>query len=195
MLIRVFVCCRLLDYERQSSYSFQVVATDGGRYDARSTRVPVHVSVADVNDNKPVFSKFPFTASVPAYTQPGHVVVRLTADDADSGANGDVVFGFAPSAALGKFRVNPNTGVVTAAESLAPDSGRLLHIEVLARDKGNPPQSATGLLEVRVGESGVATLRFQNASYSASLPEGAPVGREVIQVRKRRMLLELRFNH
>jgi hypothetical protein len=64
------------------------------------------------------------------------------------------------------------------------ESGKLFHLEVLARDKGNPPQSATGLIEIKVGESpeGAATLRFQNSSYTVHLPENAPIGREVAQV-------------
>nr|CAD7585579.1 unnamed protein product [Timema genevievae] len=175
---------RPLDHERQSSYSFQVVAMDGGRYDARSQRVPVQVTVTDVNDNKPVFTKFPFTARVPAYTQPGHTLVRVTAEDADEGTNSEVVFSLVNEPLGGKFRINPNTGAISAASSLTPESGRLFRLQVLARDKGNPPQSSTGLVEVRVGEGleGATQLRFQNNSYHVDILENSPPGTEVIQV-------------
>lgn len=88
-----------------------------------------------------------------------------------------------------KFRIHPSTGVVTASSSLASDSGRLFHLEVLARDKGNPPQSATGLVEIRIGETrdaaaAAAALRFQNSTYTVLLPENAPAGRDVVQVGK-----------
>lgn len=54
---------------------------------------------------------------------------------------------------------------------------------MLARDRGNPPQSATGLVEVRVGEAGdSATLRCQNATYLVRLPENASPGTEVVQL-------------
>nr|CAD7198839.1 unnamed protein product [Timema douglasi] len=177
-------CSRPLDHERQSSYSFQVVAMDGGRYDARSQRVPVQVTVTDVNDNKPVFTKFPFTARVPAYTQPGHTLVRVTAEDADEGTNSEVVFSLVNEPLGGKFRINPNTGAISAASSLTPESGRLFRLQVLARDKGNPPQSSTGLVEVRVGEGleGATQLRFQNNSYHVDILENSPPGTEVIQV-------------
>nr|CAD7437986.1 unnamed protein product [Timema bartmani] len=177
-------CSRPLDHERQSSYSFQVVAMDGGRYDARSQRVPVQVMVTDVNDNKPVFTKFPFTARVPAYTQPGHTLVRVTAEDADEGTNSEVVFSLVNEPLGGKFRINPNTGAISAASSLTPESGRLFRLQVLARDKGNPPQSSTGLVEVRVGEGleGATQLRFQNNSYHVDILENSPPGTEVIQV-------------
>lgn len=55
-----------------------VVATDGGRYDARSAQVPVRVTVIDVNDNRPSFTKYPFVAEVPAYTQPGQNLVKVS---------------------------------------------------------------------------------------------------------------------
>ncbi|XP_069675157.1 protein dachsous-like isoform X2 [Periplaneta americana] len=180
----VITTAGLFDHERQSVYNFQVVATDGGRYDARSQKVPVQITIGDVNDNKPVFSRFPFSAEVPAYTQPGHNLMRVTAEDQDEGTNAEIVFSFVNEPLNNKFRINPNTGIVTAASSLAMESGKLFHLEVLARDKGNPPQSATGLIEIKVGESpeGASTLRFQNASYVVHLPENAPVGRDVIQV-------------
>lgn len=146
--------------------------------------MPVQITIGDNNDNKPVFSRFPFSAEVPAYSQPGHNLLRVTAEDQDEGTNADIVFSFVNEPSNNKFRINPNTGIVTAASSLALESGKLFHLEVLARDKGNPPQSATGLIEIKVGESpeGAATLRFQNSSYVVHLPENAPIGREVAQV-------------
>lgn len=172
-------------------YEFQVVATDGGRYDARSQKVPVQITIGDVNDNKPVFSQYPFTAEVPAYTQPGHEILHITAVDNDEGTNADIVFSFLNEPPLNKFRINPNSGSVTAASSLAMESGKLFHLEVLATDKGNPPQSATGLIEIKVGESSenFQALRFQNSTYIVLLPENPPVGKEVIQVQYYQILL------
>lgn len=131
-----------------------------------------------------MFSRFPFSAEVPTYTQPGHNLLRVTAEDQDEGTNAEIVFSFLNEPSNNKFRINPNTGIVTAASSLTMESGKLFHLEVLARDKGNPPQSATGLIEIKVGESpeGAANLRFQNISYVVTLPENAPIGREVVQV-------------
>lgn len=175
----------MFDRELQSMYEFQVVATDGGRYDARSQKVPVQIIIGDVNDNKPVFFKYPFTAEVPAYTQPGHDhLVRVTAVDDDEGTNADIVFSLINELPNNKFRINPNTGIVTAAASLAMESGKLFHLEVLATDKGNPPQSATGLVEIKVGDwpEGSPLLRFQNSSYTVHIPENSESGKEVIQV-------------
>ena len=77
-----------------------------------------------------------------------------------------------------------------ATSSLTMESGRLFHLEVLARDKGTPSLSSTGLIEIRVadasgtdiGTPASVILRFQNATYNVQLPENAPVGKDVVQV-------------
>jgi protocadherin-16/23 len=179
-----YICYRSIDREKQSVFEFLVVATDGGRYDARSHKVPVKITVEDVNDNKPAFTEYPFTGEVGANTQPGQDLIKVTATDPDQGPNSDVVYSFLDQPPNNKFRINPKSGVVTAASSLALDSGRTFHLRVIATDKGNPPQSSTGLVEIRVGDGpeGAPTLRFQNSSYIVQLPENAPVGTDVVQV-------------
>lgn len=164
-------------------YDLQVVATDGGRYDARSQRVPVQIIITDVNDNKPVFASYPFTAQVPVYTTAGTNIVAVSATDADDGTNAEIIYSFINEPPNSKFKINPTTGVIMPSTSLASEAGRLFHLEVLARDRGNPPQSATGLVEVRVGDAGdAATIRCQNATYFVKLPENTAPGSEVIQL-------------
>lgn len=164
-----------------------VVATDGGRYSARSAQVPVQIVVDDVNDNRPVFERYPFRAQVPALIQPGQMLLQVSATDVDAGINGEILYSLgnnADAATRNKFRINPSTGVVSATQSLASESGRLLHIEVVARDKGNPTRTALGLIELRVGDmaAGAPVLRFQNDTYRLKLHENAAAGMRVLQV-------------
>ncbi|KAM7351502.1 dachsous cadherin-related 1 isoform 2-T2 [Cochliomyia hominivorax] len=176
-----------LDRERQHVYNFMVVATDGGRYDSRSARVPVQIMIDDVNDNKPVFERYPFRAQVPALIQPGQILVQVSANDKDLGLNGEILYSLKEQddpSTRGKFRINPNTGVVSASQSLASESGRLLHLEVVARDKGQPPMYADGLIELLIGEfpPGAPSLRFQNDSYRIKIEENSPEGFRLLQV-------------
>jgi protocadherin-16/23 len=174
----------LFDRERQHIYNFMVVATDGGRYDARSQRVPVQITIDDVNDQMPIFDKYPFTAQVGALVQPGQQLLQITATDADQGTNGEIVYSLANEAANNKFRINPTTGVLSATQSLASENGKVLHFEVIARDKGNPPQSTIGLIELRIGDvpQNLAVLRFPKEHYNITLTENTDEGHIVMQL-------------
>ncbi|XP_076296271.1 dachsous cadherin-related 1 [Lasioglossum baleicum] len=173
-----------LDRERQSTYNFVVIATDSGKYDAKSTSIPVEIRVNDVNDNAPVFSEHPFRARVSIGTQPEKNILRVIATDADEGLNGEIVYSFLHEQEKPKFRIHPSTGVVTAALSLSQDNGKTYHLEVLARDRGSPSRSARGLIELQVGDLAdlQPALKFQNDSYEVIIQENSAAGTEVVQV-------------
>ena len=161
-----------------------MVATDGGKDDTKRTLIPVEINISDVNDNAPVFEKYPFEARVPVATQPGQNILRVKATDADYGANGEIIYTFLREQDKPKFRIHPSTGVVTATSSLAQENGKIYHLEVLARDKGNPPLSARGLVKIRVGDLAELTpvLKFQNDTYEVIVQENSSKGTEVLQV-------------
>ncbi|KAB0799258.1 hypothetical protein PPYR_07138 [Photinus pyralis] len=174
----------LFDRERQSTYNFVVVASDSGRYDARSQKVPVVITIGDVNDNKPIFNRYPFREKVVAYIQPGHTILKVSASDADQGTNSEIVYSLVNDGLSNKFRMNPTTGILSATQSLASENGKTVYLSVVATDKGNPPQSSTGLVEINVGElsDNYPRLRFQNETYTVSLSENADQFRDVIKV-------------
>ncbi|CAH0714682.1 unnamed protein product, partial [Brenthis ino] len=171
------------DRETTSSYRFEAVATDQGRYIARSQRVSVEVTINDVNDNKPIFTKYPFKEQVATLTPPGQSLLRVSATDNDIGINSEILFELLDTSNH-KFRINPTTGVLTATQSLASENGKLIHLKVIAKDKGSPPQSSIGLIEIRVGDFSDQTpaLSFQNSTYNVSIEENLAYGKDVIQV-------------
>lgn len=81
-----------MDREKQSFYSFEVRATDGGSYDARSESAQVQITISDINDNQPVFKEYPFKVHVPLYKQPGQQLVKVEAEDKDDGVNGQIAY-------------------------------------------------------------------------------------------------------
>uniref|UniRef100_T1ING2 Cadherin domain-containing protein n=1 Tax=Strigamia maritima TaxID=126957 RepID=T1ING2_STRMM len=172
----------VFDREKKASYSFEVRATDGGKYDARSEKTLVVVTITDVNDNKPLFQKYPMNVEVPSNMPPGSLVLTVVANDKDLGKNSEIIYSFVGDH-RNKFRIDPDTGQVVVVGSLAADSGKFYHIEVLAQDKGNPPLSSTGVIEIRVGDNtGASVLKFQNSTYRVRLLENAPLGQEVVRV-------------
>lgn len=60
-----FTCfSRLFDREKQSKYSFKVIAQDNAQYDPRTNQTWVDVTILDVNDNAPVFVEVPFVKNI-----------------------------------------------------------------------------------------------------------------------------------
>lgn len=175
---------RPLDRERQSAYKFLVLAADGSSYDAKRTFIPVEISVGDVNDNAPVFEEYPFKSVVPIDIQPGQNIIKVKATDADIGLNGEIIYTFLREEEKPKFRIHPSTGVVTATSSLAQDYGKIYHLDVMARDKGNPPKICKGLVEVQIGDIDESTtvLKFQNETYRVIVQENSAIGTEIVRV-------------
>ncbi|KAJ3658411.1 hypothetical protein Zmor_010149 [Zophobas morio] len=180
----VITTAGFFDRELQSVYNFLVVATDSGKYNARSQKVPVTVRIDDINDNKPIFTEYPFRERVAAYKQPGQTILKITAKDADQGTNSEIVYSLVNDGSYSKFRINPNTGILTATQSLASENGKVVHINILATDKGNPPRSSTGLVEIIVGDilEGAPQLRFQNSSYLVNIPEHTEKFKDILRV-------------
>ncbi|KAL3188472.1 hypothetical protein MRX96_003441 [Rhipicephalus microplus] len=147
----------LFDREKCAGYSFEVRASDSGRYQAHWAHARVQVTVVDVNDN----------------------IALVQAHDGDDGPNADVFY-TTPSG--GKLHLDTDTGLVTVAASLVADNGRLLRLDLVARDRGRPSRMASGVLEVWVGPVAGLRLDFSNASYVARLPEGAAAGSTVLHV-------------
>uniref|UniRef100_A0AAR5P542 Cadherin domain-containing protein n=2 Tax=Dendroctonus ponderosae TaxID=77166 RepID=A0AAR5P542_DENPD len=180
----VITTAGLFDRERKSEYNFMVVATDSGKYNARSTKVPVTVFIKDVNDNKPIFTRYPFQEKIPSYIQPGQNILRVTAKDIDERTNAEIVYSLVNEGNFGKFGIDPNSGVLTATQSLTSSTGKVIYLNVVATDKRNPPKSSTGLIELIVGDlpQGSLSLRFQNATYEVNIPENIGQRRSIVQV-------------
>ncbi|XP_076362796.1 protein dachsous-like isoform X2 [Tachypleus tridentatus] len=172
------------DREKKSSYKFEVQATDSGKYDARSEKALVHITVLDINDNKPLFKKYPYVASVSAHAHPGMQVTHLEATDIDQGPNAEIRYSFISQSLNAKFHLDSQSGVVTVTGSLLPDAGKVFHIEIIANDNGQPPQATSGVLEIIVGDRALVTPpKFQDETYRIELQENPPKGLEVTSVR------------
>ena len=127
------------DRERQSEYRLQVVASDGGQTDKKSTTVPVYITLEDVNDTPPVFSQSQYSAVVPENSPIGTVVAKVKATDPDSGPSGEVTFEFPESPELQRYKINRTTGEIkTNAKLTGKGRAAPYVLTVRAVDKGVP---------------------------------------------------------
>ena len=85
-----------LDRELVSDYNITITATDEGSPPLSSSKT-IHLSVADVNDNPPVFEEQVYSAHVKENNRPGSSVCTVAATDPDWRQNGTVVYSLLPS--------------------------------------------------------------------------------------------------
>ena len=148
-----------LDRERIDSISFGVVATEAAAASgSRSVTCHVHVTVADVNDNAPVF-EFPSPENntivlTTGDRYDGTAVARLVARDADFGTNARVTYSIEAGTPLA---VDPATGLVSVVGNLDSLVAQKANIRVVATDSGNPAMSTTGVLTLVLEHSEVHT--------------------------------------
>ena len=82
-----------LDREETPEYEFTVTAYDGGS-PPRSAELRVKVEVTDQNDNQPVFLNETYHVTIDGKMAPGHVILKVSAVDADEGINAVISYDF-----------------------------------------------------------------------------------------------------
>ncbi|XP_026135761.1 protocadherin gamma-A2-like isoform X31 [Carassius auratus] len=141
-----------LDRELLSDYNITITATDEGSPPLSSTK-NIHLTVADVNDNPPVFQEQSYRAHVQENNKPGSSICSVSATDPDWRQNGTVVYSLLSSDLSGSpvssfLSINGDTGVIHAVRSFDYEQLKSFKVLVLARDNGSPPLSSNVTLSV-----------------------------------------------
>ncbi|XP_006273479.2 protocadherin-10 [Alligator mississippiensis] len=154
---------RSLDYEQIRSFQVQVRAQDAG-FPPLSANVTVTVFVLDQNDNAPVIvSPLPRNGSVatelvPRFADPGYLVARVSAMDADAGQNSRLSYQLLQATDPGLFSMALYTGELRTARTFLDRDAPRQRLLVLVRDNGQPPLSASVSLLLSVVERVPETL-------------------------------------
>lgn len=172
-----------LDHEAQPFLNLEVQSRSGSPPAFGQTSV--HITIADVNDNTPVF--LPSSSEsllLPEHTDMGTVVYRVQAEDRDSGVNSQLSFDLtSPSGSQRTFSIERSSGEIRLVGSLSYDSVPRYDLQVTAKDSGAPQLSATLMLVVHVQvESGQGPV-FDTLTYRVELKEGTPLSTRFLQVR------------
>ncbi|XP_020936073.1 protocadherin-11 X-linked isoform X3 [Sus scrofa] len=139
-----------LDREEKDTYVMKIKVEDGG-FPQRSSTAILQVSVADTNDNRPVFKENEIEVSIPENAPVGSSVTQLHATDADIGENAKIHFYFSnliSNMAKKLFHLNSTTGLITIKEPLDREESPNHKLLVLASDGGLTPARAMVLVNV-----------------------------------------------
>ncbi|XP_044220350.1 protocadherin beta-15-like isoform X16 [Thunnus albacares] len=145
-----------LDRELVSDYNITITATDEGSPPLSSSKT-VQLSVADINDNPPVFEEQTYNAYVTENNKPGSTLCSVTARDPDWRQNGTVIYSLLPGEVNGApvssyLSVNGDTGMIHAVRSFDYEQLRSFKVHVMARDNGSPPLSSNVTVSVFISD-------------------------------------------
>ncbi|XP_048858332.1 protocadherin Fat 4 [Brienomyrus brachyistius] len=169
-----FSTLKKLDYESEKNYTVSVSISDGTSHD----QATVLVEVTDINDNSPVFTPNSTNVPVPEDTEIGTSVMKMAARDSDEGFNGKLFYSL--QGGEGKFRIDSQSGEVFLASELDRETLAEIRMEVVARDQGQPPQSATGSILLTVTDVNDNPPQFPLTEFQVAVPENAAVGTIVL---------------
>ncbi|XP_040829809.1 protocadherin gamma-B6-like [Ochotona curzoniae] len=150
---------RALDHEQLRAFHLTLQARDQGS-PALSANVSVRVLVGDRNDNAPRVL-YPALApdgsalfdTVPRAAEPGYLVTKVVAVDADSGHNAWLSYHVLQASEPGLFSLGLRTGEVRTARALGDRDAARQRLLVAVRDGGQPPLSATATLHLVFADS------------------------------------------
>ncbi|XP_067900217.1 protocadherin-10-like [Heterodontus francisci] len=141
---------RSFDYEELRSFQVLVQAKDSGS-PPLSNNVTVNVIIVDQNDNVPVILS-PLTAeeTMPGSAEPGYLVTKVTATDADTGQNARLSYELFKPTDGSLFTVASETGEIWTIRRFGVKDSLKQKLVVLVRDDGKPSLSSTVIINLSV---------------------------------------------
>ncbi|XP_014309276.2 protocadherin gamma-B2 isoform X12 [Myotis lucifugus] len=168
---------RAFDHEQLRAFELTLQARDQGS-PALSANVSLRVLVGDRNDNAPRVL-YPALGpdgsalfdTVPRAAQPGYLVTKVVAVDADSGHNAWLSYHVLQASEPGLFSLGLRTGEVRTARALGDRDAARQRLLVAVRDGGQPPLSATATLLLVFADSLQEALPDLSESPTPSDPQ------------------------
>ncbi|XP_016523418.1 protocadherin-15 isoform X3 [Poecilia formosa] len=174
-IIRYLTILKPVDREKQMTYTFTMVASDGVQ---QSSPVTVNILVIDANDNTPTFAQVSYSVEVFTDMQPGETVLQLTASDADEGLNGLVTYEIL-AGAQGDFVINNRSGRITVAPGVVLSVGRSYALTVKASDNAPQTQRRSSITTVYIEvlpPNNQSPPRFPLLTYNLEISEAMRIG-------------------
>ncbi|KAF7235478.1 Protocadherin gamma-A8 [Varanus komodoensis] len=126
---------QLLDREEKKMHQLFLTAADKGQ-PPRSGTVRICVTVTDVNDNAPIFSRSLYEVNIVENILKGSHVLMLNASDLDEGVNSNIMYSFRKISekASKAFHLDPTTGQILVTGNIDFEDSKSHEMEVQAQD-------------------------------------------------------------
>ncbi|XP_038652217.1 protocadherin-10-like [Scyliorhinus canicula] len=147
---------RSFDYEQVKNFQVLVQAQDAG-FPSLHNNVTVNVVILDQNDNAPeILSPLPPNRSaemVPRSADPGAVVAKVSAVDADSGPNSRLSYQISQASEPALFSIAPFSGEIRTRRRFQEQDAPKQRLVVHVVDHGKPPLSTSVTINVLIVDS------------------------------------------
>ncbi|XP_060693432.1 protocadherin gamma-A11-like isoform X11 [Hemiscyllium ocellatum] len=147
---------RSFDYEQLKKFQVQVQAHDRGVPPLASS-VSIDIIILDQNDNAPVIVH-PITEhgatvreTLSRLADPGHLVAKVTATDADSGQNARLSYRIHDNN-LGLFTISLETGEIWTTRRITKIDSNKQKLVIFVNDNGTPALTATMTIILSMAE-------------------------------------------
>lgn len=168
-----------LDYETKPRLEFEVRSFDAAAPEFRKmASVKVSVDIEDANDHDPVFDQPSYSIEIFEDLTPGTKLLTLTANDLDSGQNGQIQYTIINTESV-PFAINSETGEIMALTTLDRDSGlqEYITLKVRASDFGKPfRRESETYVHIRIKAFNDNQPVFEYSMCKIQVTEDAPVG-------------------
>ncbi|XP_029306921.1 neural-cadherin [Cottoperca gobio] len=137
----VIVTRASFDREQKASYLIEVQSQDGSESarpglqgQPNTDTAYVRIFVTDVNDNAPAFARPVYEVSVEEDKEVGFVLITVTANDEDEGANAKLRYQITSGNTMGTFDVEPEVGTIFVAQPLDYEMEQRYELRLVASD-------------------------------------------------------------
>ncbi|XP_032221364.2 cadherin EGF LAG seven-pass G-type receptor 2 isoform X2 [Nematostella vectensis] len=170
-----------LDREKVPTYTLQVQAQDQGN-PPRSATVTVKITLLDVNDCTPQFSKKVYSATIREDVPVNQLVTTVRATDCDQGSNGEVFFEIVSGNDMNFFSINRINGEVRVKQKLDYEMIGVFNLLVTAQDKGQPFLYNQTTVDIALIDVNDNAPQFVSSHFQTMIPENYAVGQEFYRV-------------
>lgn len=150
------------------------------------TSITVFVTVADANDNAPVFSNNDVELTVSENVKIGYTLTQLSATDADLYAtpNSAITYNITSGDDDRLFFIHPNTGILVVNKTLDFDVGNTKYkLIIVACDQGIMPLCNSAHVQIALIDENDNAPLFPVSEYFESIGENERVGTSIFTAR------------
>lgn len=165
-----------LDREMKDNYRFVVRAADNGK-PMRTADASVEITLSDINDNRPTFTKYEINANVTENEKSGKVIATVKADDRDIGKNKEIRYRVTPGKDDSELEIGEQDGVIKTKKVFDREMQTEAEFIFQAYDLGNPSLTSQDvILKVKIFDKNDNTPTWMEKDFKKSIEEHAVIG-------------------